>query len=236
MSPRGVCLLGALAVCAPTCQVSAQDAPRTVLLGSTAAGRFAAPGSTTDLPGLQRYFTDYAGNAVRRSQLDGSNVTTLVDGVSGPYGLAFDADAQRLVWTSSGDEVVQSAAPDGSGNTVLESSFEENYPLVTSEGELQVAYFVEGSELVKLSVDAQGNEERRVLLFLPAPESLHGLALGPLHDVLYLGDANGMMTRRLRLADASVAYLDYVETQPPPDPVPPPDPLPWPEFQAEGVR
>ncbi len=236
MTPRDVCLLGALAVCAPTGQASAQDAPRTVLLGSNAAGRLVAPDSTSELPGLQRYFTDYAGNAVRRSQLDGSNVTTLVDGVNGPYGLAFDADAQRLVWTSSGDEVVQSAAPDGSGNTVLESSFEEHYPLVTSEGELQVAYFVEGSELVELSVDAQGNEQRRVLLFLPAPESVHGLALGPLHDVLYLGDANGMMTRRLRLADASVAYLDYVETQPPPDPVSPPDPLPWPELQIEGLR
>ncbi len=216
---------------------AAQDAPRSVLLGVDAVGRLAAPGSTSDLPGAQRYFTDYAGNAVLRSNPDGSNVTTLVAGVNGPYGIAFDADTQQLVWTSSADEVVQAAAPDGSANVVLESSFEENYPLVTTQGDLHVAYFVEGSELVKLSVDpTTGAEQRQVLLFLGSPDDVHGLALGPMHDVLYLGDANGMMTRRLRLADASVAYLAYVETPLPPDPQPSPLPDPLPLLEPEGLR
>lgn len=244
MSPQRFRRASALAVGLVAGLGSAQDPPRAVLLGLGAAGRLTAPDTTSDLPGLQRYFTDYAGNAVRRSNPDGTNVTTVVAGVNGPYGIAFDADTQQLVWTSSADEVVQAAAPDGaSPHVVLESSFEESSPIVTSEGDLHVAYFIEGSELLKLSVDpSTGAEQRQVLLWLSSPDDVHGLALGPLHDVLYLGDAHGMMTRRLRLSDAHVTYLAYVETPPPPDPQPDPqpwpplDPLPPPLLEPEGVH
>lgn len=168
----------------------------------------------------QRYWADHDRNAIRRSNLDGSGVEDVVAGLRGPYGLGFDPAARLFVWTNSDDEVVQAASPDGFAPTVLASSFEDSFALVTRTEESEVAYAVDGGELVKLTQDRRtGAEQREVLVRLEASDSVHGLALSPDGSALYLGDAVGQMSWKVRLADRVMEAIAFTGGPPPvPDP------------------
>jgi hypothetical protein len=188
----------------------ASDQRSVVVVESDAEGRIAP----------KRYWADHAGNAIRRSNLDGSGLEDVVGGVSGPYGLAFDSRARLFVWTNSADEVVQAASPDGFAPTVLQSSFEDSFAIVSKNDQTETAYAVLDGQVVKLTVDRRtGAEQQEVLLALGAADSVYGLALAPDGSALYLGDPVGQMSRRLRLADRVVENISFTGGPPPvPDP------------------
>jgi hypothetical protein len=163
-----------------------------------------------------RYWADYGRNTIRRRSLDGSSIEEVASGLSGPYGLGFDAGARLFLWTSSADEVVQAASLDGFAPTVLESSFEDSYALVVESGDSEIAYAVLDGALVKLTQDRKtGAEQREVLLYLESPDSVRGLALSPDHGTLYIGDAVGQMSRKLRLSDRVVETIAFAGGAPP---------------------
>ena len=179
----------------------------------------------------KRYWADYAGNAIWRSNLDGSQVE-LVHSVNGPYGIGYDPAAGILIWTSSTDETVQAAAVGGSVVT-LTSSFEEYYALAwKATGQVATAtatsmkpetaemaapssttslsYSVIGNEVVKLTEDINtGAEQREVLLTLSSPDEVRGLTLSADGTALYLGDPVGRMSRKLNIATHAVEWLVF---------------------------
>jgi DNA-binding beta-propeller fold protein YncE len=53
------------------------------------------------------------------ANLDGTGVTTLVSGQSGPFGVA--VDSSHLYWTNQGNGTVAEASLDGTGVTTLVS-------------------------------------------------------------------------------------------------------------------
>lgn len=191
--------------------VGAQEWPHSVVLGVNDSGRGLPPGST-GATGTKRYWADHVAQAIRRSNLDGSGVEDLASGLAQPYGLSFDSATNTLLWTSSGDEVVQRLGLDGGRPSVLPCEFEAPYTIVLDNEWGHTAYALDGTDVVRVTESADGtNETREVLLTLSAVETLHGLALDTQSGLLYLGDASGQMTRRLRLADRSVEPLLYVE-------------------------
>lgn len=184
---------------------------RSVIVGVDTAGRVMPGGSG----GTQkRYWADPATNSVRRSNLDGTAAEDVVTGLNVPYGLSLDPAAAAFLWTSSGDEVVQKLATGGGAPVVLQSQFEEPFAIAlpAEEGRQSVYAVLDGAVLKITQYDNSDTEQRDVLMrFDPAAQPVHGLALDPQAGVLYVGNVNGMMTQRIRLADNQVETLSYVE-------------------------
>ena len=60
------------------------------------------------------YWTDARTDRIQRSNLDGSDLRTLVTGLEKPRDIALDRDGGRMYWTDSGSEKIQRAHLDGS--------------------------------------------------------------------------------------------------------------------------
>jgi DNA-binding beta-propeller fold protein YncE len=164
--------------------------------------------------GSKRYWPDYAGNAILRSNLDGSQ-SEVVRYVSGPYGISYDPSTGYLIWTSSNDETVQAALADGSGGTItLESAFDEEGSAIVlpQQGDYQIAYGIADGQILKVTQNVNtGEEQRETLLQLSSTDAVLGLALTPDHTALYLGDTVGRMSQKLNLSSHSVEPLAFSE-------------------------
>jgi hypothetical protein len=188
----------------------AQQDPRVVIVKPSTAAKGASAQRTA--PVAKRYWADYAGNAIRRSNLDGSNVETLATDTEGPYGTSYDPETGNVLWTSSGDELVQMAPANGatSSAVTLNSSFEDQFAVVVQGSESNVSYGVVNGQVVRVTENRNTGAERRDVLFtLSSPDEVHGLALTPDSTALYLGDLEGRMTRKLNLSTLQVQQLVY---------------------------
>src|SRR5262249_32255659 len=66
------------------------------------------------------YFTDSGSGDIRRANLDGTGLMTLVGGQAGPGGIALDLAGGLIYWTNDGGDI-RRANLDGSGQTILVS-------------------------------------------------------------------------------------------------------------------
>lgn len=192
----------------------AQQDPRAVIVRpSTAAAK--ARGSRS-APTAKRYWADYAGKAIKRSNVDGSNAEIVVSEVEGPYGVTYDPATDSVLWTSASDQVVQQAPASGSGETLtLNSSFAENFAIVINGTERNLAYGVQNGQVIRITQDRNtGAEQRDVLLTLSSPSQVHGMALSPDNTALYLGDSAGRMTQKLIISTRQVQPLVYDNSAP----------------------
>jgi len=64
---------------------------------------------------LNIYWTDTGTGKIQRSDLDGSNVTDMIIGLSSPTNIAVDATGGRIYWTDTSDNTIMSARLDGTG-------------------------------------------------------------------------------------------------------------------------
>jgi hypothetical protein len=206
--PMSLCLLGLQLVPGAA---HAREFDRSVIVSVDPAGRVMPGGSGGT---SKRYWADPATNSVRRSNLDGSAVEDVVTGLNLPYGLSLDPSGAAFLWTSSGDETVQKLATDGGSPVALQSEFEEPFAieLPAQEGS-RSAYAVLDGTIVKITqLDNSDTDQIDVLMrFDPASQPVHGLALDPKAGILYVGNLNGQMTQRIRLADNQVETLSFVE-------------------------
>jgi len=191
----------------------AQVEPRSVIVSG---GPVAKTGTARAIRPAKLYWADHAGNAIKRSNLDGSEVEVVAAAVEGPYGISYDPATGYLLWTSEIDEVVQATLADGTGSVItLGSSFEESFAFVADTGGQQAAYGVVDGQVVKVTVDPNtGVETRDVLYVLASPETVHGMALAPDQMTLYLGDVYGRMSQKLGLWNRCLQPLLYVDSPP----------------------
>ncbi len=72
-------------------------------------------GSTARAVGLEKmYWSDRGSNTIRRANLDGSDVQTLVSGLSEIRGMALDLQHHMLYWADNGSNKIQRSLLDGS--------------------------------------------------------------------------------------------------------------------------
>jgi hypothetical protein len=167
----------------------------------------------------KRYWADYAGKAIRRSNLDGSNVETVASDVNGPYGTSYDPETGYVLWTSSGDEKVQMAPANAysAAATTLNSSFEDYFAIVVNGSNSDTSYGVVNGQIIRLTRSHDSEyEQRDVLYTLASPDEVYGLALSPDNSALYLGDIEGRMTQKLSLSSLQKAALVYDNSEPQP--------------------
>jgi DNA-binding beta-propeller fold protein YncE len=171
-----------------------------------------------------QYWADIGQGVIRRSLPDGSFPEDLVTSLSAPYGIAYDDGAEALLWTSAGEEIVQKLDFAGGARTSLLSAFEEPYAIDISNDYYKGYYSAIGNEVyLDLINRATGEESTYLLLIVVADDPIHGLALDPANNVLYVGDSSGRMTRRIDLVSNESRHLVYRNIEPTVTPPPPPD-------------
>jgi DNA-binding beta-propeller fold protein YncE len=65
------------------------------------------------------YWSDFGGGDIRRANLDGSGMTTLVSGLVNPRGPTLDLVGGKMYWGDNGSGDIRRANLDGSGQTIL---------------------------------------------------------------------------------------------------------------------
>jgi hypothetical protein len=157
-----------------------------------------------------RYWADPTTSNILRADACGAEPGVVAEGLNIPYGLAYDDSTQSLIWTSSGDGVVQ--------KLVLGSTFVENLltsfdtpPAIETERNKQ-AITVLGNDVVQITRNPEtGEETSKVLMSVNAAEPVHGMAMDAKTRQLYLGNAVGMMSYKLSLADNAVTRLTFTD-------------------------
>lgn len=112
------------------------------------------------------YWTDLAGSGrIRRANLDGSNVETLINDVQA-VGIAVDSVNQKVYWTEHGDDIIGRADLDGSNaETVLSIDQPWGIALDVASGKLyfsQTEYFFSGNMIQRVNLDGSGGVEHVV--------------------------------------------------------------------------
>jgi DNA-binding beta-propeller fold protein YncE len=192
--------------------------PSNALLLEESGGTYSNASRLEPSPDARRYWADAMAGTIYRSAFDGTSAEALISDVGIPYGMAFDADAQALLWTNAAAETVQKVELAGGAAITLATAFEEPYAIdISSETEL--AFFTAtGNVVYRNSIDTQtGTESSQEILSLPETETIHGLALDTKNGTLYVGDDNGRMTRKIVLANNSVQALPHTDTEVAPD-------------------
>jgi len=210
---------------------SAQTESRSVVIAAQ-NGQYDESARSAPSPGSVQFWTDLEAGTLWRSQLDGSGAIVVAGALDLPYGIAFDDASQALLWTSAGGEVVQKLPVAGGVPDALPTAFEEPYAIDVSTDAMKIVYSSTGNIIYRDTIDnATGEETTTMLLVVADVDPVHGLALDPVEQVLYIGDSNGRMTRRLALKGNSPRQLIYSSTPPTlpaPIPTPTPDPAPSP--------
>src|SRR5690242_10161218 len=65
------------------------------------------------------YWSEFGGGTIRRANLDGSEMTTLVSGLANPLGPALDLASGQMYWGDYGSGDIWRANLDGTGQTIL---------------------------------------------------------------------------------------------------------------------
>ena len=155
----------------------------------------------------QRYWASPGKNSILKSDLDGKNVSIVVNELERPYGLVHDESNNLLLWTSSGDELVRALTPTGLQYDLV-TSFEFPYTIVVSKKEVNIAYTVKKNQLVKITQNKYSESKNEEVL-ATIDEATRGLS----HDVnrgqLYLGDRYGRMSMRFDLNKKALSKLQY---------------------------
>lgn len=191
---------------------------RSVDVSVDTAGRLRPAGAESDdiVVGALRYWADPSANTILRSDARGQQVEEIAGGLNAPYGLGFDVEAQRFLWTSSGDETVQTLAAGARDVKTLQTSFDDPPALeIPHEGGKQ-AIAVVGDQVVRVTEDATtGDIATETLMRIDVVDGVHGLALDADARLLYVGNAVGMMAYRLDLADNTATRLTFTDHVPP---------------------
>jgi sugar lactone lactonase YvrE len=170
--------------------------------------RAAALGIAIDSKAGKIYWTEYETGRVRRANLDGSEVETLIL-ADGPVGIALDPDAGRIYWTTDGPYPwrIQYAALDGSGVRDLLSGRFLNRPTdivlqlnpekklfwgETVAGRIRSAN-LDGTAIEDIVSSGLGVEDRAG----SEVTAVYGMALDPKKRALYWSElTNGLIQRR----------------------------------------
>jgi DNA-binding beta-propeller fold protein YncE len=202
--------------------IAQQAAHRTVeVIADSSSGRLipADGGGTIAVDSAQRYWADPEQNKILRGDAQGLVIDEVASGLNVPYGLGFDNATQSLVWTSSGDEAMQTLALSGAEVRTLNTNFDDPPVIeIAHEGGKQAITVVEG-DVVRVTVDEiTGVTTTEVLMSLSPSETVHGLAMDADAGALYVGNAVGMATYKISLREQTVARLTFTDhVEPTPD-------------------
>ena len=182
---------------------------KTLWLVLVAGLLLAVPADVSAQPKI--YWTDYSASVIRRANLDGSNVETVLTaagGVSGPKGIAIDHVDGRMYWTEL--TRIKRAGLDGSGVQTLVSSdlYSSNGIDVWEQG--RKIYFTdsEGDRMGRCDLDGSGFQ-----ILVSAQRNPIGIDVDHEGGKVYWAISNGYDGIRRMNLDGSGPVEDIVSGQ-----------------------
>jgi hypothetical protein len=138
------------------------------------------------------YWTDYTGSDIRRANLDGTGVTTILSGLKNPAGLALDLVGGQIYWTDNGGGDIQRANLDGSGQQILVAGLSGPYGLALDliGGKMYWANY-RSQDIQRANLDGSGQE-----VLVHNLNSPIGIALDLARGQMYWTDNGGGDIRR----------------------------------------
>lgn len=138
------------------------------------------------------YWADKRDNAIRRSDLDGSNVQTIVS-IDQPKGVALDIAGGKLYYSSSTEGKIYRSDLDGSNSEVLISTGLSNTSQMVLDIPNQKLFFLDGhQEVNKANLDGSGG----VIINNQPGAHLRSLTLDPVNSKIYFSSSNNGTVQR----------------------------------------
>lgn len=176
-----------------------------VLLTASSAGLSQADEIAVDPLNRHIYWTDRAKDWIRRANLDGSDVLTLVDqsdGLQQPHGIDLDVVGGKMYWTDFGTRQIQRANLDGTGIETLVSTpggTPEALVLDTLNGRM---YWADGSRNEINSANLDGTAFQVLVSRADTTFNMdqpHGIAIDPIGQHVYWCERRGRRIARANL-------------------------------------
>lgn len=128
---------------------------------------------------------------IKRSDLDGANVETLITGLNDAFGLALDVASQKIYWVTL-NNLVQRANYDGSGLETIHAGADAlvGIALDVPRGKLYVSAY-NADHIRQMNLDGSGGITLSVVVNAP-----YGLVVDSDHQRLYIasGDSNSIVS------------------------------------------
>ena len=177
-------------------RIVGEDDEQSVADLATSAQGLNMPGSIAlDPLAGKMYWTDDGtpgepDGAIRRANLDGSNVENLFSGLPDPVGIALDLDAGKLYWAERGYGMILRVNLDGSGIEVLIDKLHKPYQIALDTANGHIYWTERGEEDGRSKIrraDLDGEKVTDINFEYPlvAPENPFGLTLDPLAGKMY---------------------------------------------------
>ena len=151
-----------------------------------------AVGVATDCKTGDIYWTDAAYGKILRSKKDGTQVETIVTGLSSPEGIAVDHSGGNIYFTDSALDVLQVARLDGSGVTTLVNTDMVNPRAIVIDVQRGIIFWTDWmdwrggqAQIERMNMDGSGRE----VLVRDGLDLPNGLAYDPDTQMVYWGDA-----------------------------------------------
>ena len=103
------------------------------------------------------YYTDASTGSIKRAGMDGSNVTTLVTGLTTPWGITIDFKTSRLLWTDNYEHTIESSDWQGADRRTVLSLPTFTYPIGIAVGNDRIYWSEQGSGFLQSST-MDGND------------------------------------------------------------------------------
>ena len=217
------------------------DGSGATTLISTAGGQsISGPnGIAVDPWGGKVYYADIGLGAIRRADLNGGNLTTIVSGQISPYGVAVDPAGGKVYWAAGGSQTkVMRSNLDGSGLQALISADASGVTQVVGANPNAVAidyvnqklYWddISNQKIYRMNLDGTGNAA------ILTGVSANGIAVDPNTGVYWdeISGGGGTIARAPLLGGAVTTLVNHanagavrylaLDIAPPPSPVPEP--------------
>lgn len=163
-------------------------------------------GLAVDTDGGKIYWTDYGNGMIRRANLDGSAVESLITTAALPSGLALDVAAGKMYWADAGLHEIRRADFDGSNEQIVMSGAGIGVPVaVAVDGSGGQVYWTDIKQQVINRANFDGTGFETVVSgVVDTPTALQlDLSAGK----MYWADARTAMIARANLDGSSVEEL-----------------------------
>ncbi|MDA1013362.1 MAG: hypothetical protein O3A00_02790, partial [Planctomycetota bacterium] len=188
-------LIGRLSAGTGTVDLQVSRADAQVLLGQT----------TNVAIDLQMFFADFVTQKIQQADLDGSNLTDLITGLSSPRDVVLDHTNDKLYWTNAGTGTIQRANVDGTGiEVIVDLGVSANPVGIAFDITNQVVYWANRSagSIQRANADGSGLED--VVTGLDAPVDV---AADATSSKVYFSDENTGKIQRANFDGSNVEDL-----------------------------
>ena len=161
------------------------------------------------------YWTDRTGGLVQRSDIDGSNVTTIVSGISTPEAMTYDSVNNKIYWLERGTGTIFRADIDGSNSETVISSLGaglRNLAVDPTNSDIYWAIDSDGPSQVIRRANYDGTGTTTILSGLTDPQSI---ALDVPNNFLYYSDEGANRIARSTLAGTGLTTIYSTNTNDP---------------------